>query len=118
MSNPAKGILIYLYTNSTCLCTDWIHNFLSLGVQERFVEIAYAFHVVPSQQQSPDELVKPKGFFAGASLSMAEYEDQAMICNYRFLRDFSPGVQQSKWLASGVHHFQLKEYLVRNRASK
>lgn len=97
MNDNAKGISYILCIgpqNCTKLCD-------CLGVQERFVEITVCFHIL----RGLSELIKTGDFQPGPS-SFQTHRDKIVICNYRFIREFTKGVE-GQWTVNLVHHFNL-----------
>lgn len=80
-----------------------IMNDTDRGVQERFVEITVCFHIF----KGLSELMKRGDFQPGPS-AMQKHRDRIMIGNYRFIREFTKGVN-SQWTVNMVHHFRLTD---------
>ncbi|KAK4029917.1 hypothetical protein OUZ56_022876 [Daphnia magna] len=78
-----------------------IMNDNAKGVQERFVEITVCFHIL----RGLSELIKTGDFQPGPS-SFQTHRDKIVICNYRFIREFTKGVE-GQWTVNLVHHFNL-----------
>jgi len=71
------------------------------GVQERFVEITFCAHIL----RGLNELTESN--MAEMSLKdWLERGDRGMICNYRFIREFTKGVE-GQWLINYINHFKL-----------
>uniref|UniRef100_A0A1B6GAU0 Juvenile hormone esterase binding protein n=1 Tax=Cuerna arida TaxID=1464854 RepID=A0A1B6GAU0_9HEMI len=69
--------------------------------QSRFVEITMCYHALRGLQELKD---------SGANLPvnlgmMPEYQDRLFICNYRFIREFTKGVQDD-WTVNAINHFK------------
>uniref|UniRef100_A0A1B6HW95 Uncharacterized protein n=1 Tax=Homalodisca liturata TaxID=320908 RepID=A0A1B6HW95_9HEMI len=69
--------------------------------QSRFVEITMCYHALRGLQELKD---------SGANLPvnlgmMPEYQDKLYICNYRFIREFTKGVQDD-WTVNAINHFK------------
>lgn len=78
------------------------YEIFHIGVQERFVEITVCFHVF----EGLSELIEKEGFQPGPS-SMQKHRDKIIICNYRFLREFTKNTQDGDWRVNLIHHFRL-----------
>lgn len=69
--------------------------------QKRFVEITMVFHVLKGLK----EMVE-RGETIPLNIGvMPEYRDKISICNYRFIKEFTKGVD-SDWTVNIVSHFK------------
>ncbi|XP_046649053.1 m-AAA protease-interacting protein 1, mitochondrial-like [Daphnia pulicaria] len=75
------------------------------GVQERFVEITVCSHIF----KGLSELLKNSDFQRGPPTStFQKHRDKIVICNYRFIREFTKGVE-GQWIVNVVHHFNMAD---------
>jgi len=71
------------------------------GVQERFVEITFCAHILRGLSEFSEKTL--------AEMSLRQWleqGDRGMICNYRFIREFTKGVE-GQWLINYIDHFKL-----------
>uniref|UniRef100_A0A1B6LUF9 Uncharacterized protein n=1 Tax=Graphocephala atropunctata TaxID=36148 RepID=A0A1B6LUF9_9HEMI len=69
--------------------------------QSRFVEITMCYHALRGLQE-----LKDSGVNLPVNLGMMpEYQDRLFICNYRFIREFTKGVQDD-WTVNAINHFK------------
>jgi len=75
-------------------------------IQKRWVEITMIFHVFRGLKD-----IQEKN--AGSSLKItasSEYMESVSICNYRFIKEFTQGVESS-WVVNVVNHFKPADYM-------
>jgi hypothetical protein len=72
------------------------------GVQERFVEITVGCHVVPGY----GEMSRSSEDFQLSPDYLKKHRERLIVCNYRFIREFTKGVQ-GQWIVNLVNHFRL-----------
>jgi hypothetical protein len=69
--------------------------------QKRFVEITMVFHALRGLS-----LMKARGEEPPLNMGMLpEYQNRISICNYRFIREFTKGVE-SDWTVNLLNHFK------------
>lgn len=115
------NVLLYIF--NSCL--------LFAGVQERFVEITFCAHILRGLNELTESNMAEMSLkdwvchFNSLSpklssvtltnylqpvtkLFMLQLErgDRGMICNYRFIREFTKGVE-GQWLINYINHFKL-----------
>ncbi|XP_052869053.1 m-AAA protease-interacting protein 1, mitochondrial [Anopheles cruzii] len=74
--------------------------------QKRFVEITMVFHVLRGLK-GMIERGEPVPLNVG---TLPEFRDKISICNYRFIKEFTKGVE-SDWTINVVNHFKPSDYL-------
>ncbi|XP_053695226.1 m-AAA protease-interacting protein 1, mitochondrial [Sabethes cyaneus] len=74
--------------------------------QKRFVEITMVFHVLKGLKGMV-ERGEPIPLNIGV---MPEYRDKISICNYRFIKEFTKGVE-SDWTINVVNHFKPSDFV-------
>lgn len=67
---------------------------------KRWVEITMCYHVLKGLKQIKESEETPP-----LTLGSTEYQDKIYILNYRFIREFTKGVEDSWWV-NIVNHFQ------------
>lgn len=73
------------------------------GVQERFVEITVCMHIL----EGLSKLIENDNFKPGPA-TVQKYQDRVVICNYRFICEYTKGVQ-GQWTINLVNHFRLNQ---------
>ncbi|XP_067001257.1 m-AAA protease-interacting protein 1, mitochondrial isoform X2 [Anabrus simplex] len=69
--------------------------------QQRFVEITMVYHTLRGLKQ-----LREQGTSSPVNMgTMAEYRDKIIICNYRFVREFTKGVE-SHWTVNVLNYFR------------
>lgn len=70
--------------------------------QSRFVEITMCYHILQGLKDLKDSgaLQSPESM-----KDMVEFQDKIFICNYRFIREFTKGVND-EWTINAVNHFK------------
>ncbi|KAK7864218.1 hypothetical protein R5R35_002059 [Gryllus longicercus] len=69
--------------------------------QQRFVEITMVYHILHGLKEMRAQDINPP-----LNLGMLpEYQDKLHLCNYRFIREFTKGVE-SDWTVNVVNHFK------------
>lgn len=74
--------------------------------QKRFVEITMVFHVLKGLK---DMVERGESIPLNIGV-MPEYRDKISICNYRFIKEFTKGVD-SDWTVNVVSHFKPSDLL-------
>ncbi|KAF5302000.1 hypothetical protein FQA39_LY19070 [Lamprigera yunnana] len=73
---------------------------------KRFVEITMVYHTLKGLAQ-----MRSKGEEPPLSMGMmSEYRGRISVCNYRFIREFTKGVD-SEWIVNLLNHFKPADYL-------
>ncbi|KAJ9593534.1 hypothetical protein L9F63_014927, partial [Diploptera punctata] len=73
--------------------------------QQRFVEITMCYHVLRGLKEMTQQGVSPP-----LNMGMLpEYRDKIFICNYRFIREFTKGVED-QWTVNVINHFKPADY--------
>ncbi|XP_049962471.1 uncharacterized protein LOC126482399 isoform X1 [Schistocerca serialis cubense] len=73
--------------------------------QKRFVEITMVYHVLRGLQE-----LKEQGIVPPMNMGLLpEYREKMFICNYRFIREFTKGVE-CQWVINVLNHFKLADY--------
>lgn len=75
-------------------------------VQKRFVEITMVYHTfrgLEGMKSRGEELPLNVGM-------MPQYRDNISICNYRFIREFTKGVE-GEWTINLLNHFKPSDYI-------
>ncbi|CAG2054690.1 unnamed protein product [Timema podura] len=72
--------------------------------QQRFVEITMCYHVLKGLKELREQGITPP-INMGV---LPEYRDKLQICNYRFVREFTKGVND-QWTINVVNHFKPAE---------
>nr|CAD7587247.1 unnamed protein product [Timema genevievae] len=72
--------------------------------QQRFVEITMCYHVLKGLKELKEQGITPP-INMGV---LPEYRDKLQICNYRFVREFTKGVND-QWTINVVNHFKPAE---------
>nr|CAD7265688.1 unnamed protein product [Timema shepardi] len=73
--------------------------------QQRFVEITMCYHVLKGLKELREQGITPP-INMGV---LPEYRDKLQICNYRFVREFTKGVND-QWTINVVNHFKPSEF--------
>ena len=74
------------------------------------MEITYVFHVFRGLSEITDRDDFQSTMQQGPTAMASKYKDRIMVCNYRFIREFTKGVE-SPWIVNLVHHFGLLNHL-------
>ncbi|XP_075215606.1 m-AAA protease-interacting protein 1, mitochondrial-like [Lycorma delicatula] len=71
------------------------------GKQQRFVEITMCYHILQGLREMKDQ-----GDNIPLNIGvMPEFREKIFICNYRFIRDFTKGVD-GDWTINALNHFR------------
>jgi len=72
----------------------------------RWVEITYVAHASPDKPMS-----QTKDWDKPYEEILAEFESKggAIILNYRFIKEFTPGIGNSSWSINAINHFRANE---------
>lgn len=74
--------------------------------QTRFVEITMCYHALSGLQE-----LKEQGITPPINMGiMPEYRERIYILNYRFIREFTKGVQDD-WTINAINHFKPSDHL-------
>ncbi|XP_049529636.1 m-AAA protease-interacting protein 1, mitochondrial [Anopheles darlingi] len=74
--------------------------------QKRFVEITMVFHVLRGLKGMIE-----RGETVPLNIgALPEYRDKISICNYRFIKEFTKGVD-SDWTVNVINHFRPSDYI-------
>ncbi|XP_035781134.1 m-AAA protease-interacting protein 1, mitochondrial-like [Anopheles albimanus] len=74
--------------------------------QKRFVEITMVFHVLRGLKGMIE-----RGETVPLNIgALPEYRDKISICNYRFIKEFTKGVE-SDWTVNVINHFRPSDYI-------
>ncbi|KAJ4434541.1 hypothetical protein ANN_23103 [Periplaneta americana] len=74
--------------------------------QQRFVEITMCYHVLQGLKDLTQQGITPP-----LNMGMLpEYRDKIFICNYRFIREFTKGVED-QWTVNVINHFKPSDYV-------
>ncbi|XP_064090517.1 m-AAA protease-interacting protein 1, mitochondrial-like isoform X2 [Macrobrachium nipponense] len=83
------------------------------GPKERiFVEITMCYHIFKGLQDHIESLVKTDG--SGPLQGVYDNYDRISIANYRFIREFTKGVDDD-WTVNVANHFKPGEYIQEQR---
>ncbi|KAK4883955.1 hypothetical protein RN001_000226 [Aquatica leii] len=73
---------------------------------KRFVEITMVYHTLKGLSQ-----MRSKGEEPPLNMGMLpEYQGRISVCNYRFIREFTKGIE-SEWTVNLLNHFKPADYL-------
>ncbi|KAF5280401.1 hypothetical protein FQR65_LT03210 [Abscondita terminalis] len=73
---------------------------------KRFVEITMVYHTLKGLSQ-----MRSKGEEPPLNMGMMpEYQGRISVCNYRFIREFTKGIE-SEWTVNLLNHFKPADYL-------
>lgn len=71
------------------------------STQKRFVEITMVYHTLKGLAA-----MRSRGEEPPLNMGMLpEYQNRISICNYRFIREFTKGVE-SEWTVNSLNHFK------------
>uniref|UniRef100_A0A1B6BYB6 Tim44-like domain-containing protein n=1 Tax=Clastoptera arizonana TaxID=38151 RepID=A0A1B6BYB6_9HEMI len=74
--------------------------------QSRFVEITMVYHALSGLEE-----LKKQGITPPLNMGvLPEYRDKIYICNYRFIREFTKGVQ-GDWTINAINHFRPADHI-------
>lgn len=78
----------------------------SSSQQKRFVEITMVYHVLQDLH-----LMRERGEEPPLNVGLLpEFRDKIHICNYRFIREFTKGVED-QWTINVINHFKPSDFL-------
>ena len=78
------------------------HVYLNFSAHQRFVEITVVHHSLRGLEKMRAENKEPPMNMG----MMPEYQRLLFACNYRYVREFTKGVESS-WTINMVNHFML-----------
>lgn len=101
-------IIFITYFNESCIKFEVgvIFNDETGKDQKRYVEITMVFHTLKGLSQ-----MKMRGEEPPLNMGMLpEYQKRISICNYRFIREFTKGVD-GEWTINLLNHFKPSDHL-------
>lgn len=74
--------------------------------QKRFVEITMVYHVLQGLH-----LMRERGEEPPLNVGLLpEFRDKIHVCNYRFIREFTKGVND-QWTVNIINHFKPNDFI-------